>query len=58
MKATKKEVKKKVVKKKETNERRKDDKRTRDLEEIVVGMGKRLGDLENLYKRVKDRLGL
>ena len=58
MKATKKEVKKKVVKKKETKERRKDDKRIRDLEEIVVGVGKKLGDLEVLYKRVKGRLGL
>ena len=55
MKVTKK---KKIVKKKETKERRTDDSRLRNIEEIVVGMGKELKELKHLYKRVKERMGL
>tara|TARA_R100000458_G_scaffold53544_1_gene55884 strand:+ start:950 stop:1108 length:159 start_codon:yes stop_codon:yes gene_type:complete len=52
MKETKKTT-KKVVKKEN-----KEDKRIQDLEEIVVGMGARLKVMEELYKRVKTRMGL
>jgi hypothetical protein len=54
MKETKKTTKKAVKK----TERRKEDKRVQDLEEIVVGMGARLEEMERLYSRVKQRLGL
>ena len=59
MKPTKKEVEatkkkaKKVEKKKESPNND-----VKDLQEIVVGMGRRLSELESLYKRVKGRLGL
>ena len=30
----------------------------RDLQGIVIGMGKRLDELTSLYKRIKSRMGL
>ena len=56
MKATKKEVKKKAKKVEKKKESPNND--VKDLQEIVVGMGRRLSELESLYKKVKQRLGI
>ena len=60
MKPTKKEVEAAKKKAKSVEKKPKDTtgEDIKDLQEIVVGMGDRLSDLENLYKRVKSRLGI
>ena len=60
MKPTKKEVEEAKKKAKSVEKKPKDttSEDIKDLQEIVVGMGERLSDLENLYKRVKSRLGI
>ncbi len=66
MKPTKKEAKKVVKKQDVTKKKESSDKdccknlkeEVRDLQGIVIGMGKRLDELTSLYKRVKNRMGL
>ena len=60
MKPTKKEVEaaKKKAKSIEKKPENTDSKDIKDLQEIVIGIGVRLADLENVYKKIKSRLGI